>query len=348
MGMAQGATTPTEEAPYGAITSPAGIGRPWNASQLRLTHWKLSGFMTAQRNDLHNEDSNVKKRNYISLAAIALCSNMAFATPTELNFCTGGEGGFYQDLGVAIGNAIVKGTPVKSNAITTGGSVENAEMLKAGECDIAIMQADAAITKPLPADVKVIDAHTEVVYWLHGKAGVKDFGEMENDATAKKYAVAAVAGSGALVTVQHWIETDADYKGVVIVEFDDAYAAAEAVAQGYVKKAGVTVEIAGMLYISRPGKISTDITEDFGSQIIVGEVNDDSFANSKDANGNPLYTHCSIDSKATNGLKTDTFGSPDTYCLKAQIVYNNEWHQGDKKLRRAVDKGINSVVKAVR
>lgn len=288
------------------------------------------------------------KTQALLLALLLSVSTLASAAPTTLNFCTGGEGGFYQDLGKAIGSSIVKGTDIQLNVISTGGSVENAELMKDGDCDIAIMQADAAVTKPLPTDVKIVDGHMEQVYWLHGKAGVDDFGMMEKDAIAKKYAFAAVAGSGALVTVRNWIDTDSDYKGAVIVEFDDWYAAAEAVAQGYVKKAGVTVEIAGMLYIGRPGKITSDITEDFGAQILIGEVNDNSFANAKDANGNPLYIECSVDSKLANGLKTSTITSPDTYCLRAQVVYNNDWHQGDKKLRRAVDKGINSIVKAVR
>lgn len=288
------------------------------------------------------------KHTAILLALLLTVSGLASATPSTLNFCTGGEGGFYQDLGTAIGNSIVKGTGIQLEVLTTGGSVENAELMKDGDCDIAIMQADAAVTKPLPTDVKIVDGHTELVYWLHGKTGVDDFGKMEEDSVAKKYAFAAVAGSGALVTVRNWIETDSDYKGAVVVEFDDWYAAAEAVAQGYVKKAGVTVEIAGMLYIGRPGKITSDITEDFGAQILIGEVNDSSFANAKDVNGNPLYTECAVDAKQTNGLKTSTLTSPDTYCLRAQIVYNNAWHQGDKKLRRGVDKGINSIVKAVR
>ena len=281
-------------------------------------------------------------------AALAFASQLAFATPAELKFCTGGEGGFYESLGTDIGRTIVKGTEIKSVVLNTGGSVENAEKLKDKECDIAVVQADAVITQPLPADVKVVDAHEEVVFWLFGKNGVNDFGKMEQDALAKKYAVATVSGSGAGVTLKHWIETDDDYKGVVVVEFDDWYAAAEAVSQGYVKKAGVSVEIAGMLYIGRPGKITADITEDFGNQLLIGEVNDDSFANAKDANGNPLYTACSIGSKQASGVKIDTFGSADTYCLRAQVVYNNEWHAGDRKLRKAVDKGINSIVKAVR
>ncbi len=118
-------------------------------------------------------------------------------------------------------------------------------------------------------------------------------------------------------------------------------------------KAGVRIEIAGMLYIGRAGKITTDITEDFGNQILIGEVNDSSFENAKDANDNPLYTHCSVDSAAASGLKTSTTLAPDTYCLRAQVVYNNDYHKDlpakeQRLVRRAVDKGINSIVKAVR
>lgn len=296
-------------------------------------------------------------RNFGIIAALtlaALTSTAALAeAPTELNFCTGGEGGFYESLGAEIGKSIVKGTEINLNVINTGGSIENAEMLKDGDCDIAILQADAAKNLPLPSDIKVVDAHREVVYWIFGKNGIDDFADMENDDVAKKYSFATVTGSGSMVTLGNWITTDKDYAGAVPIEFDDWYSAAEAVAQGYVKRAGVTIEIAGMLYIGRAGKISSDILEDFGSQVKLGEINDGSFANYKDLNDNPMYTQCEVGPKETSGLKTSTISTPDVYCLRAQVVYNNDWHKDaggkeGKKLARAVAKGINSTVKAVR
>lgn len=292
------------------------------------------------------------KRLKLVAVALAFASPLVFANDT-LNICTGGEGGFYEGLGQEIGKAVVKKTGATLNVLNTGGSVENAELLKDGDCDMAIMQSDAVVALPMPSDIKVVDSHTEVAYWLHGKRGVEDYGLMENDDTADKYALAAVTGSGALVTVKQWLATDKDYANVRIVEFDDWYAAAEAVAQGYVTRAGVRIEIAGMLYIGRTGSISADITEDFGNQIIIGEVNDNSFESAKDVNGNPLYSHCSIARDQTSGLKTGTTLSPDTYCLRAQVVYNNAYHadlpsKEQRLTRRAIDKGINSVVKAVR
>lgn len=289
----------------------------------------------------------------LMLVMLLSISGLATATPATLTFCSGGEGGFYESLAEAIGKAIVKNTGTQLEVLNTGGSVENAQLLKDGDCNLAIMQADVTSSMPMPSDIKVSDAHTEVVYWLHGKTGVDDFGKMENDDVAEKYAFAAVSGSGALVTVKNWIKTDKDYEGARIVEFDDWYSAAEAVAQGYVSRAGVRIEIAGMLYIGRAGKITSDITEDFGSQILIGEVNDDSFAGAKDANDNPLYTHCSVDAQAATGLKTSTTLNPDTYCQRAQVVVNNDYYKQlpakeQRVVRRSIDKGINSVVKAVR
>ncbi len=299
-------------------------------------------------------------RKYIVGVVLALASLSAYAGggyPAQLNFCTGGQGGFYEGLGATIGQTIVrtlKQGNVKLNLINTGGSVESAQLLKDGDCDIAILQADAVASLPMPQDIKVSDAHTEMAYWLHSSVGTSDFGNLENDVVAKRFAVATVVGSGAGVTIRNFIKTDKDYEGVRIVEFDDWYSAAEAVAQGYTVRAGLRLEIGGMLYIGRPGFLPSDIVEDFSKQLLIGEVNDSSFADSKDVNGNALYTKCEIDSKQYAGLKSsNSWKDPKTYCMKAQIVYNNDWHKNldpatGREVRRAVDRGINSIVKAVR
>jgi hypothetical protein len=284
------------------------------------------------------------------LLGLLLAAGQAFASAPEMKFCSGQPGGYYEKLASEVGRNITKGTGGELEVLNTGGSVENAEMMQERECDIALIQADVAAGMSL-RDVKVVDAHTEIVYWLHGKNGVKDFGDMEDDATAKKYAMATVKGSGASVTMTNWVKTDKDYEGVRIVELDDWAEAAEAVAQGYVVRAGVRYEIAGMLYIGRG--ISTDITEDFGTQLFVGEVDDNSFEDAKDLNNNPLYTHCSVTKAQRAGLPASTTFDPGTYCLKAQVVFNNDYlaqldTKEARKVRKAVAKGINSTVKLVR
>lgn len=295
-------------------------------------------------------------KGLIISAFLSFASCMAYAAPPPtLKFCTGGVGGFYEGLGTSIGGKITNDIGNTLKVVTTGGSVDNARKLKSGDCDIAIIQADAVITQPMPSSFKAINAHEEVVYWLFPKGGaVEDFGDMEDDKVMKKYAFATVKGSGAAVTLNNWIKTDKDYAGAVPVEFKDWYSAAEAVAQGFTMDSGVRVDIAGMLYIGRLGMLPADITSDFGSQIVVGEVNDDSFAGAKDANGNDLYTQCKIPKGKTSGLeRSNSMSDQNTYCLRAQVVFNNAYLAGldeaeTTTVRRAVDKGINSTVKVVR
>lgn len=294
----------------------------------------------------------MKKILIIGAGFLALASSLTFAasaTP-ELKFCAGMSGGFYDKLASEIGHTITQNSGVSVDVLETGGSVMNAEKMQDKSCDLAIMQADVAMNLGL-RDAEFTDAHTETVFWLHGAKGVDDFGKMEKDELAKRYAVATVRGSGAAVTVNNWVKTDKDYEGVRIVEMEDWAEVAKAVSQGYVVRSGERFEIAGTLYIGR--SVSTDISEDFAKTILVGEVNDDSFANAKDANANPLYSHCSVVKAQRSGLGTSTMTDPDTYCLTAQIVFNNDSLTGldkdaAKKVRKAVAKGINTTVKLVR
>lgn len=299
----------------------------------------------------------MRKILLIGGAFLALASSMCFAATTTtsstvqpLKFCAGMTGGFYDKLASEIGRTVTQTSGVPVDVLETGGSVMNAEKMQDRSCDIAIMQADVAMNLGL-RDAEFTDAHTETVFWLHGAKGVDDFGKMEDDSNAKRYAVATVRGSGAAVTVNNWVKTDKDYEGVRIVEMEDWAEVAKAVSQGYVVRSGERFEIAGTLYIGR--SVSTDISEDFAKTILVGEVNDDSFATAKDANANPLYSHCSVVKAQRSGLGTSTITDPDTYCLTAQIVFNNEALANvdkteAKKIRKAVAKGVNSTVKLVR
>lgn len=285
---------------------------------------------------------------FLALASLACSANAA--SPSSLNFCAGLAGGFYDKLASEIGRSITQNSGMPVSVLETGGSVMNAEKMQDKSCDIAIMQADVAMNLGL-RDAEFTDAHTETVFWLHGAKGVDDFGKMEDDKNAKRFAVATVRGSGAAVTVNNWVKTDKDYEGVRVVEMEDWAEVAKAVSQGYVVRSGERFEIAGTLYIGR--SVSTDISEDFGKSILVGEVNDDSFANAKDANANPLYSQCSVVKAQRSGLGTSTVTDPDTYCLTAQIVFNNDSLAGldkdaAKKIRKAVAKGVNSTVKLVR
>lgn len=289
----------------------------------------------------------------ITFTLLALMAKAAQAGDIPpLRVCTGAEGGFYEQIGQTIAQAVSSKSGSKYELINTGGSAENAELMKDGECDMGILQADAVTTLALPRDIKVVDAHSEAVLWFHprkGTAVIDDFGDMEKSENKKRYAVAVVSGSGAAITMDSFAKTDADYADIRRVEFDDWYAAAEAASQGYAMISGTRVEIAGMLYVGRPNFITSDITEDFSKSLVIGEINDDSFEAAKDTNGNPLYFQCELVFNKLSGMETSTTLRPDTYCMRAQVVYNNDYHanlgEDKRKVRRAIDRGINAVVK---
>ena len=278
----------------------------------------------------------------------------ALAAAPKLSFCTGAEGGYYADIGARIGNKIVAKTKGELNIINTGGSVENAELFKEGDCELAFLQADALVSMPMPPSIKVTDSHVETIFWIHGPQGLDDFGSFDQEGNRKRYAVAIVEGSGGEVTMKNFGRIDEDYKDIRVVSFDGWDEAAEAAAQGYTMVGSVRVEVAGLLYVGRAGFVNKDIIEDYSDMLTVGDVIDKDFVDVKDFNGNQLYTKCEIGEDGTSGLKTDnTIEDQETYCVRAQIAYNQDYHKQvegpeSKALKKAVNKAIASTVKAVR
>lgn len=288
-----------------------------------------------------------------AIAMMAVLFSMAAVAAEPLKICTGGEGGAYEGLGQGIGADFAQKTKLEYEVLNTGGSIENADKLSDGECQMAIMQADAVVSRGLPRDIVVTNAHVEAIYWIHGADGLSDFADITDDENKAK-AVAIVDGSGAEVTLQNFGEVDKDYKNVKTVSFADWYDAAEAAFNGYTMKAGVRTQIAGLVYVGRPGFVlNKEVMSTFGKGLTVGEIDESNFKNAKDANGNQLYTSCEIKNEDITPLKADTILKPDTFCIRAQVVYNNEYHNKMDKaeartVKRAVSRAVNGVLMAVR
>lgn len=286
----------------------------------------------------------MKKMLVAALAMMAMSFNALAIEGKTLNFCGGAEGGFYESFAKQIANDVSKAAKIQVEVLQTEGSVSSAQMLKEGDCDVAILQADAVISRPLPADIAISDAHKEAIYWMFGKGGVEDFDDM-SDKDNKNKGIAVVEGSGAEVTLRNFGNVDKDFKDLNVIVFDDWFSAAKAAADGKVRRAKNDIPIAGMIYIGRPGNISSEITGEFKEDLTIGEIDVSSFKDVKDAIGGQLYSTCELTSKQTNGLKTSTSLKPDTFCVNAQIVYNNELFDGLEKkdarlLRKSLDKAI--------
>jgi TRAP transporter TAXI family solute receptor len=74
---------------------------------------------------------------------IALVALPSLAAETSINVLTGGTGGAYYALGVALANVIGKTMPgVKTSVQATKGSVENLDLLEAGHGEIAFALGD--------------------------------------------------------------------------------------------------------------------------------------------------------------------------------------------------------------
>lgn len=290
------------------------------------------------------------------LAALAMMASVsALAAPT-LTICTGGPGGAYESLGKDIGKAIVEkvkvSSPTELKVLNTGGSIENAERLTNGSCNMAIMQADAVASRGLPRDIKVTNAHVEAIYWIHNKDGLADFADIYKKEN-KNLGVAIVTGSGASITLENFGNVDEDYKDLNVIPFEDWEYAAEAAANGYTRVAGKDVKIAGLLYVGRPGFLPGAITNDYSKDLTVGEVDEDSFTKAKDFNNEALYATCEISRKDVAPLQVDTWSSPDTLCMNAQVVFNNEYLgtlQGDeaRAVKKAVLQGTNQILRNAR
>ena len=289
----------------------------------------------------------MKKMFYAVLALMAVSFGAFGAEPKELKFCTGAEGGFYESFAKQLGGDIKKQGKgiVNVEYLNTEGSVSSAAMLKNGECDIALLQADAVLSRPMPSDIAISDAHAEAIFWLYGKSKVEDFDDMAKDAN-KNYGVAIVSGSGAEVTLRNFGNVDKKFKDLNIITFDDWFSAAKATAEGKIRRAGNDIQIAGMIYVGRIGNISSEITGDFKDDLTIGEIDVSSFEGVKDRNGNQLYTTCKITN--ANGIKDNKgfmTGDPKTFCVRAQVVYNNELFEGMepkavRELRKVMDKAI--------
>lgn len=287
----------------------------------------------------------MKKMFYAALALMAFSFGAFASEPKELKFCTGAAEGYYSQIGQVVGTDIQANSKglVVVKFVNTKGSVDSATRLKAGECDIAILQNDAVTSRPMPTDISTTDAHQEAIYWIHGKnSKVKDFGDL-SDSDYKNMGVAIVDGSGAEVTLRNFGNIDKDYKDLNIVGFKNWRWAAKAAAEGKIRKGGIDIPIAGLIYVGRQGKISGEITGEFKEDLRIGEIDVNAFKKVKDSNGNPLYVTCEV--LQANGIETSTHLKPDTYCLRAQFVYNNAFFEGFNEddaelIQTVVDKAI--------
>lgn len=278
---------------------------------------------------------------------IGVLLSMATMTTQADDFiiATGSEGGGYEALGHRIVEQIKKGADRKKGVdfdlevLNTNGSLENIELYDDGEVQASIVQADALQVSPPNRPYKSRSAHQEVIYWFANKKnGYTDLEDIEGK---KDVLMVIVEGSGASVTMANFVQEDKGYQNNLdkAILADDLYDAMDIVSEGtYEGK-----KVAGVLHVTRVGKLSSELREDFGRKIVIGEMTDSDFNDAKDENGADLYTKCEVTKRAAAGFQTATVFKPDTLCMTAKVIYTQDFE--DKKARKVIKKAITKATR---
>lgn len=278
------------------------------------------------------------------LALTAAISLSAPALADDFVITTGGEGGGYERMGRLIA-ANIKKQASKSkveldiSVINSNGSIENIERLNSGDAHAAIVQADALNVMKPSIPFKAKKAHTETVFWIYNIKN--DFSDLEDVEGNEDVVIVLVDGSGAVVTMQSFVQEDGGYKVNYdsAVYADDLYDAFDIVSEGTIDG----VKVAGLLYVSN--QIPSEVAMDFKGSVAVGELTDSDFNDAEDVNGESLYENCEVDKAKTNGLASG-WGDIDTVCLSAMVVYTTDLE--DRKTEKAVKKGIIKALRGVK
>lgn len=295
-----------------------------------------------------------------TLLAVLMAASFTATAGDPLRLQGGTEGGGYWNKMRAVAhkaNLNVARNKLNLQPILTssGGSIQNAEDFIDGNVDITMLQADATLGRTFPSNTKWTAADMEAGYFLinkayHEKEGLVDLAELEGEPL---YIVMA-EGSGGEVMLRGIASADGGYKDNVekySIFAEDTYAAAEMAATGFTMLDDKKVPVVAMLVVTTPGKLSSDnIVTDFGSKLIIGEIDDDGdFNDAVDANGEDLYHNCVIPRDKHQGIKGATLGAQETICVQSYVIYNPtfaaSYGKNAKTVRRAVSKAINRTIK---
>ena len=106
---------------------------------------------------------------FVLVASLAIWFFMRVTLPSEIRIGTAVQGGLYYEEGVRLAEALRRRTSSEVRVVQTSGSQENSDRLRAGEIDVAIVQAgtvamrDLAIVTPLHNDVVHVVVRKEML-----------------------------------------------------------------------------------------------------------------------------------------------------------------------------------------
>lgn len=281
-------------------------------------------------------------KNLFKVAIVgALGIGLSISTfANELTITTGSEGGGYFKRGGAVGDMIDKQFKGELEVIVeeSNGSKENLERFNDGDAQIAIVQRDALNLWAPSRAYMAKTADREVVYFFANKHNkVKDLEDIEGK---KDYVLVIAQGSGAEVTLRNFVKEDSGYQNNLdsVVWADDLYDAFDMASEPMIDGK----KVAGVLTVSKPGKFSSELLEDFGDKFEIAELTDGDFDDAK-VNDVKLYQECELDKRLLGGFGKVSWGDIDTICMDSVVIYDPKF--GDKKLQKAIKRGVTKGIK---
>jgi TRAP-type uncharacterized transport system substrate-binding protein len=240
----------------------------------------------------------MKSTKLISLAiAATMISGPALAqTAPTVRITTGGQGNAYWN-----GCQKLKANFAASFSIeclSSPGSMANLARLRAGEADLAFVQADAMAVAKKDNVIDGIDQIAEVgeefvQLVCNKKSGITQASDLETASPRPKVLVGP-DGSGAATTLRNWIIEDEDYRNIEAVY-------ESATGSGALKLKQNAVACA--MEVSAPnGKTMNTLDSAADGQLSLVDIDDGDFNDSTDIDGNPVYRFTEIPSSTYANL----------------------------------------------
>lgn len=280
-------------------------------------------------------------RAAMAAALILLPALSPASAAPALRLCTGGEKGNYHISGIIIRDQ-AKGM-LGVELVPTSGSMDNLRRIEDGQCDAAIVQADAYMVYKdrNPGSAlslnRITALYKEYAHLVCNTAsGVDAVGDLEDH--PERYRVATgEAGSGTDVTWAGWTKLDTDYAKVPTLRIGGN--------QATLKTLDGT-ESSCFLWVG--GLNSThmkQINDQAAGKLKLVPVNDWDFDNAKDPQGRRIYDFAPIPGGTYKNLQRGLFSSSvSTLTVDAVFVVSTGWADANP---RAFDDASEAVLRAL-
>lgn len=260
---------------------------------------------------------------------------------TWANFCSGPDGGAYQQAAEMISN---QATGVQIKVYRTKGSVENVNRMLKGDCDLAIVQSDVlgVYADTRPETLRAFDrAGTVFREYVHlicnndsGISGIRDLKPTDNHGDGGTVVAIGDQGSGSVVTWEGIVSASKKYENVPTIQVSDQLALTK-VMGGEQAACMITVSALNTSFLKRDAGRA-------GDKVHLAEIDDSNLAKLLDERKRPVYTWSKIPGDTYPDIQHGWFSSAvGTVSVDAVVVARTDWYRANQRQYEAFLRGLN-------